>query len=415
MRIALRRGLNVPLSGRPEQKVDNTVAVARVGLLGHDLGGIRTELLVESSQQVSVGTPLFRARNTPRLVFCSPVSGEVERVEFGARRRLSEVSILSDGKDRRLDFDTATAYTPTGLRELLLACGQWPALRARPFDRIADPDGKTQAIFVTAVDTATHAPDPCAIINERRKEFSRGLSALALLTEGPIFLCQADGPALGEDSKQLQVVRFSGPHPAGLVGTHIAYLYRPGAGQEVWHVGYQDVIAIGHLLATGMIDPFRVIALSGPGLRNPRLAKVPLGADLHALVRADLTRGNKAILSGPLISGRESSFLGRYDRQATIIERHRPARSHWLVEALRKAQKTAPFIPTQALEQSLGSNAPVVPLLRALSITDVEAAERLGCAWLAEEDMALATYLSGGQTDFGQRLRTVLDRLEKGE
>ncbi len=173
-------------------------------------------------------------------------------------------------------------------------------------------------------------------------------------------------------------------------------------------------MAIGHLLKTGTIDPFRVIALSGPGLRNPRLAQVPLGADLHALTRADLTPGSKTILSGPLISGRESAFLGRYDRQATIIERRQPARSHWLVEALRKAQKPAPFIPTQALEQSLGSNVPVVPLLRALSITDVEAAERLGCAWLAEEDMALATYLTGGQTDFGQRLRMVLDSLEEG-
>lgn len=403
----------MPLGGAPDQQIERNLVVPRIGHVGHDLGKLRAEVLVEPSQQVSVGTPLFRSRSNPRVVFCSPVSGEIERVEFGARRRVNEISVLNDGGDRRLDFDAANASTQEGLRELLLESGQWPALRARPFDRIPDPDGKAQAIFVTAIDTAPHAPDPRAIIDERREDFSRGLSALALLTEGLVFLCQGDGPALGEDIKRLQVVRFSGPHPAGLVGTHIAHLYRPGAGEEVWHVGYQDVIAIGHLLKTGRIDPFRVIALSGPGLRNPRLAQVPLGADLHALTRADLTPGSKTILSGPLISGRESAFLGRYDRQATIIERRQPARSHWLVEALRKAQKPAPFIPTQALEQSLGSNVPVVPLLRALSITDVEAAERLGCMWLAEEDMALATYLTGGQTDFGQRLRTVLDSLEE--
>src|SRR5690606_19879717 len=149
---------------------------------------------------------------------------------------------------------------------------------------------------------------------------------------------------LAPASERLKVVRFAGPHPAGLAGTHIARLRRPAEGEVVWHIGYQDVIAIGHLLATGRIDPLRIVALSGPGLRNPRLVRLPLGTDIHALARPDLKPGAKIVLSGPVIGGRESPFLGRYDRQVTVIERKEAPKHHWLIAALRTAQMPSAFI-----------------------------------------------------------------------
>ncbi|WP_081691638.1 hypothetical protein [Cucumibacter marinus] len=414
MRISLRRGLTVPFKGEPSQIVDRNLAVDRIGLLGHDHGPIRAEVLVAAGEQVAVGTPVYRSRARQELLFCAPVSGTVERIEIGARRRFVEMSIIADGEDRRLDFDTSAADTPEGLRSLLLASGQWPALRARPFERIADPDGTPKALFVTAMDTAPHAPDPAPIIAERSQDFARGLAAMLLLTETPVYLCQPDIEPLARSSEHLKVVRFTGLHPAGLVGTHIARLQPPGDGETVWHIGYQDVIAIGHLLNTSRIDPYRIVSLSGPGVDNPRLVQVPLGADLHALARPNLTPGAKTILSGAVTGGRESTFLGRHDRQVTVVPRAPARQHHWLIEALRRVQTAAAFIPTQALEQTLGSGAPVTPLLRALSIGDAEAAQKLGCLHMAEEDLALASYVTGGTTDFGQKLRRVLDELEAG-
>ncbi|MBF5054765.1 Na(+)-translocating NADH-quinone reductase subunit A [Alcanivorax sp. 521-1] len=413
MRIVVRRGLTVPLAGAPAPRVDRECHVARAGLLGDDLGHRRVEPLVEPEQPVQAGTPVLRDRAEPGLLFCAPVSGRVERIETGRRRRLAALVIAADGEDQRRDFDVSGAGEAQGLRALLLEAGQWPALRARPFERIASPRATPGALFVTALDTAPHAPDPRPVIEERAADFDRGLAALRLLTAGPVFLCQDPGPPLADGDDQLRVVHVVGRHPAGLVGTHIARLWPPRGGEVVWHIDYQDLIAIGHLLGHGRIDPFRIVSLSGPGCQDPRLVRVPLGADLHALAGAAAPHDHTQVLSGPVVAGRESAFLGRYHRQVTVLKRPPPRRSHWLLDALRQARRPAPFIPTQSLEQTLGSAAPVVPLLRALSIADVEAAKRLGCLHLAEEDLALATYVTGGRTDFGRRLRAVLDHLER--
>lgn len=413
MTVAIRHGLTVPLKGAPEQRIAPAVAVARVGLAGTDHPGLRAALRVAEGERVALGTPLYADRSRPELMFCAPVAGRIEAITLGARRSLASITIAAEGDDR-VHFEAGGAGDAEGLKALLLAAGLWPALRARPFERIADPGGTPEAIFVTAIDTAPHAPDPALVLAERGEDFGRGVAALALLTGGPVFVCQGEGPDLAAAGGNVAVIKISGRHPAGLVGTHIARLFTPAEGKPVWHIGYQDVAAIGHLLATGFLDSARTIALSGPGLRNPRLLRVPLGADLHGLARPDLGAGQKLILSGPVLGGRESRYLGRYHIQATVLDRPAPRRRNWLLEALHRVATPAAFIPTQAIEQALGPDIPAVPLLRALSIGDGETAQRLGCLYLAEEDMALATYATGGGTDFGARLRAVLDGLEGG-
>jgi len=297
---------------------------------------------------------------------------------------------------------------------LMLQSGLWPALRTRPFDRIPDPDSTPDAIFVTAIDTAPHAPDPAFVLAERGEDFARGTRALNHLTEGPVFICQSARTPLVQAAEQLIPVRWAGPHPAGLVGTHVARLFPLKDSRVIWHINYQDVIALGTLIATGQPDPLRTITLGGPGLRNPAYRRVPLGTDLHELLRPNLTAGQKLILSGSPLSGRESQYLSRYHLQASVRDAPPEKSRHWLVEALNKVACPAPFIPTQALEQALGPDLPATPLLRALSIGDADRALQLGCLHLGEEDLALASYVTGGITDFGRRLRVVLNMLEAG-
>jgi hypothetical protein len=50
---------------------------------------------------------------------------------------------------------------------------------------------------------------------------------------------------------------FSGPHPAGLAGTHIHFLDPVSEHKVVWHIGYQDVIAIGKLFTSGRLHTER--------------------------------------------------------------------------------------------------------------------------------------------------------------
>ena len=58
-------------------------------------------------------------------------------------------------------------------------------------------------------------------------------------------------------------------------------------------------------------------------------------------------------------------------------------------------------------------NIPPVPLLRALSVGDVEMAKRLGCLELAESDMALLTHVCPSKVDYAPLLRKALDEIEK--
>lgn len=412
MKIMLRHGLTVPLPGPPEQAVEDVPAPARVALLGADMPGIRPELLVAEGERVAAGQPLARDRRRPGIVFTAPVAGHVEEIALGARRRLASLVIAAEGDESRdaappelLDRDAATA--------LLLHAGLWPALSTRPFGRIPDPGAVPAAIFVTAVDTRPHAPDPRVVLAGAEEAFARGVTLLGLLTDGPVHLCQAPGPPLAPPEGRTRVVEVAGPHPAGLPGTHVRALAEVAPATPVWQIGYQDVAAIGTLLMTGAPVRHRVVALSGPGIRVPRLVRVPLGADLHELARREMTPGDKTILSGSVLGGRESRWLRRGDLQVTVLDR-RPAagRRHWLLAALDRAARPAPLIPTAALDAALAADFAAVPLLRAISIGDAGTAEKLGVLALLEEDMALPTYAAGSGVDFAPLLRRVLDGIE---
>jgi Na+-transporting NADH:ubiquinone oxidoreductase subunit A len=56
---------------------------------------------------------------------------------------------------------------------------------------------------------------------------------------------------------------------------------------------------------------------------------------------------------------------------------------------------------------------PPVPLLRALLTGDTDAAIELGCRGLAEEDLALCTYVCTAKYDYGLALRRTLRDIER--
>ena len=101
--------------------------------------------------------------------------------------------------------------------------------------------------------------------------------------EGQVFVSKAPGANVDTGSAKVTTAEFAGPHPAGLVGTHIHTLDPVGPGKYVWHVNYQDVIAIGVLFTTGQLDTTRVVSLAGPAAKNPRLVRTVVGASIDEL------------------------------------------------------------------------------------------------------------------------------------
>ncbi len=254
------------------------------------------------------------------------------------------------------------------------------------------------------------------MLESRIEPFRSGLDLLAVLTDGPVFVCQAPGPPLADEGKgRIRCVRFQGSHPAGLPGTHIHRLAPVGDGRVVWQIGYQDVIAIGNLLATGSVWTERIVSLAGPGVREPRLLRTRLGASLDALTEGELRPGNFRIVSGSPLSGRVAGYLGRYHSQVSVLPASGERAAAPLLSRLfgNGHDPPPPLIPIAAFERAMALDIPPVPLLRALSVGDTQTAQRLGCLELIEEDVALLSYVCASKSDYGALLRAILNDLEE--
>ncbi len=441
----IKRGLDLPVAGQPSQQIDKARTVRHVAVLGADYHGIKPGMAVQEGDVVAAGQVLFHSKNQPNVAITAPASGKVVAINRGERRVLQSVVIALDESIAPRTFnrydDAALANLDAAtVRAQLQDSGLWAALRTRPYSRIPDADSTPAAIFVTAMDTHPLAADPAPIIAGHAEDFRRGLQVLTRLAE--VFLCKAEGVTLaGENLPGVSTHGFSGPHPAGLPGTHMHFL-RPASSQRtVWHIGYQDVIAIGKLFADGLLWQERIIALAGPVVKRPRLLQTRLGASLDELSEGELVAGENRVISGSILGGRTArgayAYLGRYHLQASCLaEGHEREMLHYLRPGAKKHSVTgaflSSFLPRRLLAfttSTQGSPRAMVPignyeavmpldilptqLLRALIVGDTEMAQKLGCLELDEEDLALCTYVCAGKYEYGPILRDNLTRIEK--
>ena len=268
--------------GSPAQTICKGNAVTRVALIPSDYNFLRPRLAVQVGDQVQTGQTLMVDRKRPEIRFTSPGTGRIVAIHRGAKRVLQAIVVQLEG-DEEVEFSHFLAedldkIDADAVRETLLESGLWTALRQRPLGIIPAPETQLSSIFVSAIDTHPLAADPSVVIGERADDFRNGLRVLAKLGQKGLFLCKAPGKSLpGMELDGVKTVEFSGPHPAGLPGTHIHLLDPAGRDKAVGYVNYQDVIEIGHLFTTGCLDPSRVIALAGPSIREPRLVRTRIG------------------------------------------------------------------------------------------------------------------------------------------
>jgi len=444
--IKIRQGMDIPIQGAPQQVIEDTPAARAVALVGFDYLGMKPTMAVREGERVVEGQLLFSDKKTEGIRYTSPASGTVSVINRGAKRVLQSVVIDVDGSDaeqfQAYDADAALALDAGAIRAQLVESGQWTALRTRPYSRVPSPDSEAGAIFVTAIDTHPLAANPTVIIDQEKEAFGLGLDLLAKLTAGKLYLCLADDASVPEgQAGNIEVSRFSGPHPAGLAGTHIHFLEGVSVAKTVWTISYQDVIAVGHLFLDGRLYTQRVIALGGPQVENPVLLRTRLGADLRELCAGRLKEGENRVVSGSVLGGRNvhtpTAYLGRYHQQVSVLleGRHREFMG-WLSPGAKKHSNLGIYLTsllgskplpmttsTNGSERAMvpmGSYEKVVPmdmlptqLLRALIVGDTEMAQALGCLELEEEDLALCSYVCPGKYEYGPILRDNLTRIEK--
>lgn len=447
-KFKLKKGLDLPIAGAPEQKIHAGSPPTSVAIVGADYIGLKPKMLVGEGDSVRRGTPLFCHKDAPEIMYVAPASGRIAAINRGARRVLQSVVVeVSDFADGGLDFGKLGASDLAGLtadevRPKLFASGLWTAFRTRPYSKVPTEADRAAAIFVTAMDSEPLAPDAALILTENAEAFEAGLTVVAMLSQGKTYLCSAAGANVpGAGIAGVEAHQFAGPHPAGLVGTHMHFLDVPGAAKSVWSIGYQDVIAIGKLFLTGHLDTTRVVAIAGPMAAKPRLVRTALGASLIQLTDGEISGDDACrIISGSVLTGRHATgpfaYLGRYDRQVTLIKEDRdqmvlgwitPQPKKYAVQpVLASAFSKKLFnltsnlnggrramVPTGVFEELMPQDFLPTQLLRALLVMDTDTAQALGALELDEEDLALCTFACPAKYEYGEALRDSLQKIEK--
>ena len=441
--INITKGLDLPITGTPEQSISEGNAVTEVAVVGPDYVGMKPTMAVKEGDRVKKGQVIFTDKKTDGVQYTAPVSGVVKAVSRGERRVFLSVIISVEGTEE-ITFESYAADKLNGLdraavQKNLVDSGLWTALRTRPYSKVPALDSAPSSIFVTAMDSHPLAGDPQVVIAEKAEAFKNGIQVLNNLTDGSVFVCKAPGadiPSAGIEKTE----EFSGPHPAGLVGTHIHKLDPVSEKKTVWSIGYQDVIAVGELFTTGKLSSDRVVALAGPQVTKPRLVRTLVGASLEQLTANELKSGESRLISGSVFGGRTASaglgFLGRYHNQVSVLleGRDRPF-LHYLRPGFDRFSVLPIYISrllggkfnfttsTNGSERAMvpvGSYERIMPLdilptqlLRALIVEDMETAVALGALELDEEDLALCTYTCPGKYEYGPILRTNLTRIEQ--
>lgn len=446
--MKITKGLDLPITGKPEQAVYAHPAPQTVAVLGRDFHDLRPALQVQEGDRVKRGQVLFTDRKSPGVNFTSPGGGVIKAINRGAKRVLNSVVIQLDAQEEAISFP---AYSPEQLstldadtiRQQLLDSGQWIAFRTRPYSKVPKADSIPTSIFVTAIDTYAMAADPLIVINEQAEAFRSGLQVIAKLAP-QVFVNHAEGATIPHvEANHIRYNGWSGPHPAGLPGTHIHFLDPVSEHKTVWHIGYQDVIAIGKLFTTGTLYVERIISLAGPTVLKPRLLRTRLGASTDDIVEGQLDCQQCRVIAGSLLAGFRaagwSAYLGRYTVQVAVIAEGQPRLFlHWLNPLLKQFSILNVFLRPDVRHASFamtttqhGSHRAMVPignyeeimpldilptqLLRSLLVRDTVMAQQLGALELDEDDLALCTFVCHSKYEYGPALRDCLRLLEKGE
>jgi len=440
----IKKGLDIKLLGEAEKTIVDLNS-SLFAVKPTDFIGCFPKMLVEEGAEVKAGSPLFYDKYRDQIYFTSPVSGKVREIRRGAKRKLLEVVIESDGKNDALDFGTSeiSALSREDITASLLKSGVWPVIRQRPYSIIAEPGEKPKSIFIPAFDSAPLAPDYDLAVHGHGKEFQAGIDVLSKLTDGDIFLNIHAEKTLSKvflNAKNVKINSFRGPHPSGNVSVHISRLDPINKGEVIWYVYPQDVITIGRLFLTGKYDTTQLIALTGSEVKKPKYFKTLKGASVKNMVDGNVSDVKLRTISGNVLTGdkiEKHGYVGYYHQQVTVIPEGnyyeffgwaKPGFGKWSFSKSFPAFLTPnkkyrldtnlhggkrAYVMTGLYEKVFPFDIYPMQLIKAVLVKDIDLMENLGIYEIDEEDFALCEVIDTSKTDIQKIIRDGLDMIRK--
>jgi len=443
--IRIKKGLNLNLVGAAELTTSKAVLSNVYTLNLEDFHGVTPKMLVKQGAEVKSGEPLFYNKNIEEMLFVSPVSGEVVEIERGARRRILAVKILADKTQDTITHKTIAVEKASkqDIKSFLLKGGCWPFIKQRPYDIIANPDTTPKSIFISGYNSGPLAADLDYVLKGKENELQAALEALAKLTPGKIHVSVGkSGNSPLSSLNGIELHKVSGPHPAGLVGTHINKIDPINKGELVWTVSPQDLVVIGELLLTGKFNAERVIALAGSSVKAPKYYTTKIGSEIATfLYGSGVNEENFRVINGNVLTGSKSSpdgSLGFYNNTVTVIpegddydlfgwnkpifnkvSNTRALTFSWLQPKKKYELNTntngehRAFVVTGQYEEVFPLDIFPMQLLKACMVKDLDEMEQLGLYEVAPEDFSLTEFICISKQPHQKIIREGLDLLQK--
>ena len=440
--INIKNGLTIKLKGAAENILKKAALPESVSLNPSDFHLIIPKMALKVGEKVSQGSVVFFSKKDERIKFCSPVDGTIRDIVRGAKRKIIEI-IIDVEKNQNLISPNPQVFADLNtdqIKTILLESGCWPFVKQRPYDVIANPSDNPKSIFISGFNSAPISADLQIILDDQKEEFKEGINVLSKLTSGEINICVNDtSSTFISEIENVKIHKINGPHPSGNVGVQIHHIDPVNSGDRVWTLGAEDVAIIGRYFMTGIYNPIRTIAVSGPPVKYPKYYKTIVGTQLNKIIDDTGIDINDSlrIINGDVLSGRKvehDNYLGFYNNTLSVLrEGNRYRMFGWIpfvnnkVPSMYKTSfswlfpnkeydldtnlngEERAFVVTGEMEKVFPMDILPMQLLKECMAGNIEKMESLGIYEVAPEDFSLIDYSSSSKIEAQYIIRQGLD------
>ena len=440
--IKLRKGLDITLEGKAEEKKIQLKSNGKFALVPDDFEGVTPKVVVKEGDHVKAGDALFVNKQYPEVKFASPVSGTVREVVRGERRKVLCVRVDADEQQEFTDFGkkNVSKLVDEQVINVLLEAGIFGYINQLPYAVSTNPSVKPRAIFVSALRDKPLACDFEYEVEGQIDDFQTGIDALSRIAK--VVLGVGVGSKL-ENTKNAEVYVFDGKCPAGNVGVQVNNIAPVNKGEVVWTIGDPSVVLfIGRLFNTGKVDLHRTVALCGSEVKNPAHVDMLVGEELSTLLSNSYdAQKSVRIINGNVLTGRPTTkdgFLGGHTSEITVSPEGDDADEFlgWILPRFNQFSVNRSYFSwlfgkkEYALDARVkggerhmimsGEYDKVLPmdiygeyLIKAIIAGDIDRQEALGIYEVAPEDFALAEFVDSSKLELQRIVREGLNILRK--
>ena len=415
VKIRIKRGLNLPLKGEAEIRVEEALDSKTIALdISPFSRKIRVRATVKEGDTVKIGDQLAFDPHFEKRIFSSPASGKIEEIIRGDKRRILSMIIAKDDHEEVSPLEPLSEdILPEAVIDALFSRGASPFILERPFNQMISESRKPRAIFINAVSSAPLAPSPEIHLEGESVTFQKGINFLSKIA--PCHLVSRGVPF--DSFKSVTHHTIKGPHPAGLSSVHIEKISPLQSADDcVWTVEVNGVITVGAVLGEGRYHLKRKVAVTGLGLEESgqRLCHVRWGGEIDPIVEKYTTDNTDRIVAGDVLTGKtKQRHIGFFDNQISALPKYKRSRllsfmriftpyysAHKSYLSFRKHNfsphmhgEQRPIVNGSLYQKVMPMNIPVEAFIKAIMAKDYEMAIQLGLLHVVPEDFALCEFI----------------------